>query len=217
MAHANPRDIEHLVVLGHPGAGSFNHSIADAYVQAVTACGQTAQLRDLYALDFDPVLKDHERPNVPDFHLSPDIEPELALLERCSVVTLVYPLWFGMPPAIIKGYIDRVIGAGFSARQLTAGQPNPLVAGKRLVILSSSASTRPWLEEKGQWLALRRAWDEYLTAVFSFAGSDHLHFDAIVNETGRDYVQQNIAELEERVRTLCAGLQAARNGHSAIR
>src|SRR5690242_16177972 len=53
--------IRHVVVLGHPAAGSFNHQVAETYCQAVRACGQVALLRDLYASGFDPLLKADER------------------------------------------------------------------------------------------------------------------------------------------------------------
>ncbi|WP_454887510.1 NAD(P)H-dependent oxidoreductase [Sphingomonas oryzagri] len=59
----------HVVILAHPNPGSFNGLVADAYCDAVRTCGQEAIVRDLYALGFDPALKDHERPGRPGFAL----------------------------------------------------------------------------------------------------------------------------------------------------
>jgi len=211
MTSFDPREIRHLVVLAHPAEHSFNRSVATEYCETVERCGQTAILRDLYAMDFDPRLSATERPGVAGYSVSPFVEHELELVGSCSVITLVYPLWFGMPPAIIKGYIDRVLGAGFQARDIKRGKTNPVLAGKRLLILSSSASTRPWLEEKGQWLALRQAFETYLTAIFGFASSDHLHFDAIVPACDEQYVGENLFKTYEKAREICAVVLSGRH------
>jgi NAD(P)H dehydrogenase (quinone) len=202
--------IRHLIVLGHPGPESFNHSVAAAYGDAVRACGQEAILRDLYALDFDPRLKASERSATGGGVPGPDVEAELDLLRGCSVVTLIYPIWFGMPPAIIKGYVDRVFGAGFAARDLLEATPSPLLQGKRLVLITSSASTRPWLEQQGQWLGLRQAFDTYLETIFGFDGTEHLHFDAVVEGTKRHYVDECLERVHGAVRKLCSELLHAR-------
>lgn len=209
--HVDPKEIRHLVILAHPAQESFNRSIAAEYCDAVADCGQTAILRDLYAMDFDPRLRSNERPGIAGFEMSPAIDHELSLIRDCSVVVMVYPLWFGMPPAMIKGYIDRVLGAGFDPRDLKQNKTSQLLQGKHFLILSSSASTRPWLEEHGQWIALHQAFETYLSAIFGFASADHLHFDAIVSGCDRDYVGQNLYATNVRAREICAKLLSERH------
>lgn len=211
MDHVDPKDIRHLVVLGHPAEQSFNRSVAEAYCHTVEECGQTAILRDLYAMGFDPLLKADERPGLPGFAPSPDVRQELDLIRDCAVITLIYPLWFGMPPAIIKGYLDRVLGAGVLASELKEGSPHHFLHGKRLAIFSSSGSTRPWLEEKGQWRSLRQAFELYLGEIFSLKGDDHLHFDAIVSNSPEQYIHENLEMLHERARTICATVLSERH------
>lgn len=213
MEHVDPKDIRHLVVLGHPAERSFNRSVADAYCRTVEKCGQTAILRDLYAMGFDPLLKADERPGTPDFVPAPDVRHELDLIRGCAVITLIYPLWFGMPPAIIKGYVDRVLGAGVLASDLKQGSPHHLLHGKRLAIFSSSGSTRPWLEEKGQWRSLCQAFELYLSGIFSLEGNDHLHFEAIVPDAPAQYIRENLDVLQERARTICASVLSERHAH----
>lgn len=70
-AYFRPR---HAVILAHPNPASFNGLVANSYCDAVHACGQEAIVRDLYALGFDPLLKDGERPGATGFHLSTDVE-----------------------------------------------------------------------------------------------------------------------------------------------
>lgn len=204
LAVVEPSDIQHLVVLGHPGARSFNRALAERYCEAVEACGETAVLRDLYALGFDPLLKPTERPDAPGFEPAPDVQCELDLIRESAVVVLVYPIWFGLPPAVIKGYVDRVLGAGLLARDIKRGAPHPLLQGKRLAILSTSASTRPWLEEQGQWAALCQAFDTYLTTIFSLDGCDHLHFDAVTGDLDGRYFDQALGAVDEHARAICS-------------
>lgn len=206
---ARPADIRHLVVIGHPGPASFNHSVANAYADTVISYGQTAIVRDLYATGFDPLLKPFERPGTPGFRLSPDVETELAEVRRAAVIVLVYPIWFGTPPAIIKGYVERVLGSGLPPRRCNGAEGEPELAGKDLVILSTSGTTRPWLEESGQWLGLRQAFDLYLQTVFHLASVEHIHADAIVAPLEPSYAAECLANVEQQARITCARLLSA--------
>jgi len=217
-----PDPIRHLVVLGHPAPRSFNRTVAETYCETVCACGHQAELRDLYAIGFDPLLKADERRATPSFEPAPDVAAELELLRASEVVALVYPIWFGMPPAIIKGYVDRVLGAGFAARNVRHGASHPILQGKHLMILSSSASTRAWLEEQGQWVSLRQAFDTYLTMIFALESHHHLHFDSIVEDCQPHYLEECLESVRGDVRSFCARLfderrRARRTGTEAVR
>src|SRR5690606_5110372 len=109
-------------------------------------------VRDLYRLGFDPVLQDEERHG----HPATDVAAEWAVLGKADVFVLVYPIWFGAPPAMLKGYIDRVFGAG---RVLGGGGEGGRLAGTRLVSLTASGTMRAWLSEKGVLGSLRTVFD----------------------------------------------------------
>ncbi|MES2096504.1 MAG: NAD(P)H-dependent oxidoreductase [Pseudomonadota bacterium] len=211
IPHVDPADIRHLVVLGHPDPDSFNAGVARAYCTAVEQCGQRAELRDLYAIGFDPLLRSAERTAAAGFEPAPDVARELALLEASAVVVLVYPLWFGMPPAIIKGYVDRVLGAGFGPQEIKLQRHAPLLDGKRLVIATTSATTRPWLEEQGQWVSLRQAFDVYLATIFGLESNDHIHFDAVVEGMDQQRAGEILAQVTEQARKTSAEILAERH------
>jgi NAD(P)H dehydrogenase (quinone) len=204
MTSASLAPIQHLVVLVNPSPASFNHSVATAYCDAVRACGQEAVLRDLYAMGFDPVLKAAERPDLPDYHPAPDVARELVLLRGCSVIALVYPIWFGMPPAMLKGYVDRVLGAGFATGRTQPDEPHPLLHGKRMMIFTTSGTGRPWLEAMGQWQALRHAFDNYLRTIFTMKRSDHVHFDAVTSGLKKRYAKECLARVDAQARKICS-------------
>ena len=199
-----PRKLpSHLVVLGHPSPNSFNAALARCYVDAAQSVHHTAVLRDLYALGFDPLLKETERMPDGSKGASSDVEAEIELLKNSDVLTFVYPLWFGMPPAIIKGYIDRVLGAGFRVDDLTRSGEGVL-RGKRLAVITSSGSRRTWLEEHGMWVSLRQSFDEYLKTVFGFAQCDHYHADAIGDDLSPADAERILLEVRIFARSVSA-------------
>lgn len=193
----------HLIVLGHPSPDSFNAAMACCYIEAAQSVHHDAMLRDLYALGFDPLLKESERMPDGTTSASSDIEAEINLLKQCDVLTFVYPLWFGMPPAIIKGYIDRVLGAGFRVDDLKRSGGGVL-RGKRLAVITSSGSPRTWLEEQGMWVSLRQSFDEYLKTVFGFTRCDHYHADAVGNDMSEADANRIMFEVREFARSVCA-------------
>ena len=203
------RSVSHLIILGHPATESFNAAIAKRYVETVHTNYQETVFRDLYLLGFDPLLKESERFMSKDQPFSPDVEKELDLIRECDVVTFIYPLWFGTPPAIIKGYIDRVFGAGFRSTDL-ARQKNALFRKKQLVVVTTSASTLPWLESQGMWVSLTQSFEEYLTAVFGFEKNHHYHADSIVDDLHEADADRILYEVDAFARTICA--EAAMSG-----
>lgn len=193
----------HLVVLGHPSPESFNAALAAAYIEEARSLHHQAELRDLYGLGFDPLLRESERMADGTDTASSDIEAEVDLLRQCDVLTFVYPLWFGMPPAIIKGYIDRVLGAGFRVDDLTKSGESVL-RGKGLAVISTSGSRRTWLEEHGMWVSLRQSFDEYLKTVFGFAHCDHYHADSIGDDLTDAGAKRIFYEVGQFARLVCA-------------
>jgi NAD(P)H dehydrogenase (quinone) len=169
------RPLKHAIIACHPSADSFTLAIANRYADAVRAHGHEVIVRDLYRLGFDPVLKLEEREGEP----APDVVAEWDALGEIDVFVLVYPIWFGAPPAMLKGYIDRVFGAGRHRGSASEGSPSSVLQGKHLISLTLSGSMRSWLDEKGVLGSLRNLFDRYLGEVFGLPETHHYHFDGI--------------------------------------
>ncbi|HEX2625242.1 MAG TPA: NAD(P)H-dependent oxidoreductase [Sphingomicrobium sp.] len=195
--------VNHLVIVGHPSPVSFNAAIAKRFAEVARKQHHGVEVRDLYALGFDPCLPEVERLPAKDASPPPAIQDELDRIERADVIVFVYPLWFGTPPAIIKGYLDRVFGAAFRLDDLAAGGTGHF-KGKRLVVLSTSAATLPWLDSQGVWMSLRQSFEAYLETVFGFSSSDHYHASSIVDGMHDDDVARVLMEVEEFTRRVCA-------------
>ena len=196
-------NLKHVVVLCHPDAQSFNAAVAAQYCAAVEARGQTAILRDLYRMKFDPVLQSTERPGSPGFLESPHVAHELDIISNAAVIVFVYPIWFGTPPAMMKGYVDRVLGSGFSSDAVRARDPASTLAGAHLLSLTSSGNSQLWLDEQGQWQSLIAVFDRYIQRAFSMASTRHSHFSPIGEALSERTFAQHMAEVETVAEAMC--------------
>lgn len=103
-----------LVIVGHPDcANSFNGAIARTVSDALKAQGYEPVLRDLYAEGFDPVMTLTETKETVD-SAPEEMIAEMKLVKECAGMVFVHPNWWGAPPAILKGWLDRVIRNGFA-------------------------------------------------------------------------------------------------------
>lgn len=129
-----------LVILAHPNSGSFNHAIADTVVRTLKECGHEVILHDLYREEFDPVLPESEIPkNAP---VAAAVEEHCRQIMACSGMVIVHPNWWGQPPAVLTGWIDRVLRPGmayeFDEDDSGEGVPRGLLTGKTAVVFNTS-------------------------------------------------------------------------------
>jgi NAD(P)H dehydrogenase (quinone) len=94
------------VILAHPDVQSFNHAIAQAAIAELTRQGHQVVFHDLYVDGFDPALPAGEIPK--DAHLSQEIALHCQEISCADGIIIIHPNWWGQPPAILKGWIDRV-------------------------------------------------------------------------------------------------------------
>ncbi|GAA4501478.1 NAD(P)H-dependent oxidoreductase [Pseudaeromonas paramecii] len=100
-----------VVILGHPARQSLCGELADRYQRSAEALGHTVRRLDLGQLDFDPVLHEGYRQVQP---LEPDLQRAQADLLWADHLVWIYPNWWGGPPALLKGFIDRLLLPGFA-------------------------------------------------------------------------------------------------------
>ena len=206
--------LKHAIIVCHPAEQSFTMSVAERYADTVREAGHEVVVRDLYRLGYDPVLQDEER------HGSPrqDVGTEWAALGKVDVFVLVYPIWFGAPPAMLKGYIDRVFGAGRKLGGLgDSGGAGSLLVGKRLVSLTSSGSMKAWLSEKGVFGSLRTVFDRYLLDVFGFAETARYHFDGVGPDMEEKDVRFHLAEAEKAAKEVMSRVSSNWEPYKPVR
>lgn len=98
------------LILAHPNPGSFNHALAAAARDALAAGGHDCLFHDLYQEKFDPVMGADEIPR--GAAMPPQVEQYARELEQAGGLVIIHPNWWCQPPAILKGWVDRVLRPG---------------------------------------------------------------------------------------------------------
>jgi len=128
------------VILAHPVDGSFNHAIASRAVKVLKRDGHDVFFHDLYQERFDPILTGAEIPR--EAPQPPVIQQHCREVAEADGIVIIHPNWWGQPPAILKGWIDRVIRPGVAYEFLEGdkgeGIPKGLLKARAAVIFNTS-------------------------------------------------------------------------------
>jgi NAD(P)H dehydrogenase (quinone) len=128
------------VILAHPDRKSFNHAIAGTVVDELKRNSYMASFHDLYAEKFNPILPAEEIPK--DISLPHEIETHCREIAEAAGIIIIHPNWWGQPPAILKGWVDRVIRPGVAYEFLEGDQgegiPKGLLKAKEVLIFNTS-------------------------------------------------------------------------------
>jgi len=128
------------VILAHPDVRSFNHAIAQATITELTRNGHQVNFHDLYQEEFDPVLSSSEIPK--GAYLSQEIALHCQEISSADGIIIIHPNWWGQPPAIIKGWVDRIIRPGIAYQFVEGDQgegiPIGLLKAKTALIFNTS-------------------------------------------------------------------------------
>lgn len=151
-----------LLVYTHPCPESFTGAVRDEIVAAATGAGHDVRVLDLYASAFDPVMGADERRRYHDPGVNEEpVAEHLAHLRWCEGLIFVYPTWWYGPPAMLKGWLDRVWVPHAAFKMPEKGQPiRPVLTHIRLLgAVSTLGSPRWWwrwiMGEPGRRILLR--------------------------------------------------------------
>lgn len=100
-----------LIINGHPDKESFNFGLSEAYKKGAEESGAEIQQINIRELDFNPNLQFGYRKRT---ELEPDLLDAQAKIKWADHLVWIYPVWWGSVPAIMKGFLDRVLIPGFA-------------------------------------------------------------------------------------------------------
>jgi len=139
-----PLPMEISVVLAHPDRHSFNHAIAQTVCRTLRRAGHSVCFHDLYGEGFDPLLSSAELDNKTG--PGPDLADYCDELRRADGLVVVHPNWWGQPPAVMKGWIDRVFRPGvayeFQVGDDGEGVPVGLLRARKAIVFNTSNTPR---------------------------------------------------------------------------
>lgn len=135
-----------LLVLGHGRAApSLCHHLADRMGEMLAARGAEVRRHDLLADGFDPVLR-LARDQAHASAVLPDDDPVCARYQEdvrwAEVYVFVHPVWWFAPPALLKGWIDRVLVDGVALEQHEGDPPRPRLGGRRALVVQTFNAPR---------------------------------------------------------------------------
>ena len=125
-----------FMVYGHYDEKSFNAAIKDTFIKTANEKGHNVDCVDLYKEKFNPVFYGEEPDNVVLDHRK--------RIEQADVITLVAPIWNFRMPAILEGWIDKVLAPpwAFSFKKIFGnyGYPVGKLAGKKAIVFCTYGS-----------------------------------------------------------------------------
>lgn len=122
-----------LIVYAHPNPASFNAAIRKTVEDYLKEKGVKFEVRDLYKLNFNPVLSSEDFLALQKGSVLEDVGKEQEFIKEADTLIFIFPMWWYSFPAILKGYIDRVFSYGFAYAEEN-GNLIGLLKGKRAVI-----------------------------------------------------------------------------------
>jgi NAD(P)H dehydrogenase (quinone) len=186
------------IIYSNHQQGNFNEQLLERLKASLLKTGHEFVIRDLYAIDFNPVLRTRDFEMIGSGQIPEDISKEQSFVKWADLLLFIYPVWWGGMHAIVKGYIDRVFSRGFAYKSNGNGA-YPLLTGKRAMVMSTMGQTRADYE-KGMFKAMNTI---NVEGVFGFCGIevvDEIYFSSIHNispEEKEQYFTQGILAIEK--------------------
>lgn len=176
--------MEISVILAHPYNKSFNHAIADKVIETLRKNSYSVYFHDLYAEVFDPIISSEEL--ISDKTNDPLLIRHWQEIKETDGIVIIHPNWWGQPPAILKGWIDRVlrenIAYTFPKGDNGGGLPIGLLKAKKGLIFNTSNTPKEReLDVFGD--PLQRIWKD---CIFDFCGItifDRIMFRVVADST----------------------------------
>jgi putative NADPH-quinone reductase len=146
--------------------------------------GHSVVFHDLCAETFDPILPKHEIPE--DGSVADEIKHHCEALQSSDGIVIVHPNWWGQPPAILKGWVDRVFRAGVAYRfeEGDGGEGIPIgLLNARAAIVFNTSNTPDAREKSAFGDPLEALWKR---CIFDLCGIKRFHrrtFSVVVTST----------------------------------
>ena len=130
-----------LIVYAHPYDGSFNHAVLEAATSALDKAGKPYDVVDLYADGFDPRYTAEELALFTEGGtLDPLVSHYQKLIEGASRIIFICPIWWSEVPAIVKGFVDKIMKQRWAYHATTSGVKGHLGHIKQVLVLTTSTS-----------------------------------------------------------------------------
>ncbi len=176
------------IILAHPTPGSFNQAIAAKAAETLHQCGHHVVPHDLCREGFEPLLTSGEIAR--DAKLDEVVAAHCREIAAADGIIVVHPNWWAMPPAVLKGWLDRVLRPEVAYR-FVAGKSQGLLRAKMALVFNTS-NTPLELERKLYDDPLETLWKKCVFPLCGVPCERHL-FSVVITSSA----EQRVAWLDE--------------------
>jgi NAD(P)H dehydrogenase (quinone) len=131
--------VQVLAVFAHPVRDSFTGALLDAFLAGLDEAGHKAEIADLYREDFEPRFQPEDFAQFKGGAMADAVRREQARVDRADGLAFVFPVWWWSFPAILKGWIDRVMSQGW-AYDFSPARSRGRLADRPVLLLGSAGS-----------------------------------------------------------------------------
>lgn len=181
-----------LIVYAHPNPESFNQALLQHCRRGLETAGHEVRIKDLYAEQFDPVLKAEDLASLQQGIIPDNIQREQDTLLWAEGLVFIYPLWWFDRPAILKGWFDHVLTNGTAFEYSQEGVKGLLPHQKALVLITAGGDESYFQETDAEHLIYRPVTDGTL----AFCGISDIQHRIFYNLPGKTN-QERQAILEQ--------------------
>lgn len=197
-----------LIVYAHPRKESFSHALLERIQQTLEKKGDEVVVRDLYQMNFNPVLAGEDAIHIEDGHFvreneifPDDVKIEQKYIEESDLLIYIFPSWWNGMPAIMKGYVDRVFQHGF-AYSFESDEPKKRFSGKKALFFTPTGQPQ---NEDGTDSPIDRA-IKTVTSEWMFNSNgtevlDHVFYGRVPYKT-REELGEYLADAQRRIEEL---------------
>lgn len=168
--------MKHLIIFTHPNPNSLNNHIKTHLEAHLKSLDHELRTRDLYELNFNPVLSISDMHGQIQGKASEEVKTEQQYIQWADCLTIIHPIWWTGLPAIYKGYIDRVFSYGFAYRY-DEGVQKGLLNNKQAIIINTHGKSHGEYNKSGMSQALSLTSDQGIYKYCGLQVKRHFFFD----------------------------------------
>ena len=183
-----------LILYAHPNPQSFNHAILESFTKGLGEAGHIHEVVDLYAAKFNPCLSGDDFVQLMAGKVTGDVQLQQEKVSWADGLVFIHPIWWTGPPAILKGWIDRVFSMGFAyAIDEKEGHVTGLLKNQKALVINTAGGTEAEAKMVGSAEALKRIEDDFMLKFIGIHDVQHVIFYNVImtdDVTRKGYLEE---------------------------
>lgn len=192
--------MNYIIISSHPYGGSFNAGVVDVFREHAISMGHNVDIIDLVADGFNPVMSSN------DLKLWIDGKSDNELVNKyrdkiknSDILVFCFPIWWGYPPAVLKGFCDKVLLKDFAFKYGSHGEMIGLLTDKKSIIISTM-ETPVDIFNGVLKNPVENAFIKNTLETCGITTLSYMQIDKIVSG-GREYAQKKMDEIKNLIHT----------------